>query len=116
MSAWHSPHFMNLTQPILPTIKAFNFVPDVSSAKGAAEDMVRLIDSQPKIGNNGSTDPTAKPNLFDIEKTHTKVKARMQDEELSVSAGGRIELQDVHFRYREYSVTLCCGLPSTHAR
>lgn len=54
----------------------FSFVPDISSAKGAAEDMLRLMDSNPEI---------------DAEAVDGKVI----DE-----ATGHIELRDIHFRYR----------------
>jgi ATP-binding cassette subfamily B (MDR/TAP) protein 1 len=55
----------------------FSFVPDISSAKGAAEDMLRLVDSKPEI---------------DAEST---------DGEFIEDAAGHIELRDIHFRYRE---------------
>ena len=51
------------------------FVPDMSSAKGAAADIVTLLDSIPEI---------------DAESTEGAV---LQDVE------GRIRFQDVHFRY-----------------
>lgn len=58
----------------------FSYVPDISSAKGAAEDMLRLMDSNPEI---------------DAEAVDGKVI----DE-----ATGHIELRDIHFRYRKYRI------------
>jgi ATP-binding cassette subfamily B (MDR/TAP) protein 1 len=55
----------------------FSFVPDVSSAKGAAEDMLRLVDSKPEI---------------DAESTEGQIVEY---------ATGHIELRDVHYSYRE---------------
>lgn len=54
----------------------FSYVPDISSAKGAAEDMIRLVDSEPEI---------------DAEAT---------DGKFITEATGHIELRDIHFRYR----------------
>jgi len=53
----------------------FAFVPDVSSAHGAASDIIELLDARPEI---------------DSESTEGKV---LQD------VKGHIRLQDVHFRY-----------------
>ena len=66
-----------LTHAMVAT-QAFNFVPDVSSAKGAAEDMVRLLDSNPEIDADAKDGaPVAQENT-----------------------SGHLELRDVHFRYR----------------
>jgi ATP-binding cassette subfamily B (MDR/TAP) protein 1 len=51
------------------------FVPDMSSAKGAANDIINLLDSQPDI---------------DAESTEGQVLP---------SAQGRVVLEDIHFRY-----------------
>lgn len=53
----------------------FMFVPDMSSAKGAATDIVALLDSIPEI---------------DAESTEGTVLHNVE---------GRIHFQDVHFRY-----------------
>jgi ATP-binding cassette subfamily B (MDR/TAP) protein 1 len=55
----------------------FSFVPDISSAKGAAEDILRLVDSKPEIDAESSEGPVVE------------------------EATGHIELRDIHFRYRE---------------
>lgn len=53
----------------------FAFVPDVSSASSAAEDIVRLIDARPEV---------------DAESTEGKIPQNVK---------GHIRLEDVHFRY-----------------
>jgi len=53
----------------------FSFVPDISSAKGAAEEILRLVDSKPEIDAESVDGPI-------VEK-----------------AAGHIELRDIHFRY-----------------
>ena len=53
----------------------FQFVPDMSSATGAAADTVTLLDSQPEI---------------DAQTTEGKVPQDVQ---------GRIRLENIHFRY-----------------
>lgn len=53
----------------------FSFVPDVSSAKGAAADIVTLLDSRPEI---------------DAESTGGSIPKNVQ---------GRIRFEKVHFRY-----------------
>jgi ATP-binding cassette, subfamily B (MDR/TAP), member 1 len=53
----------------------FAFVPDVSSARGAAADIVQLLDSQPEV---------------DSESTEGKTPQNVK---------GHIRVQDVHFRY-----------------
>ena len=53
----------------------FSFAPDISSAKGAASDIIRLLDSTPEV---------------DAESTEGLVPRNVQ---------GRIEFKDVHFRY-----------------
>lgn len=50
-------------------------MPDISSARGAAADMVQLLDSQPDV---------------DAESTEGKTPQNVK---------GQIRLQDVHFRY-----------------
>lgn len=66
------------------TIQAFNFVPDVSSAKGAADDMVRLLDSKPEI------DADARDGVS------------LDQDQIS----GHLELRDVHFRYRAFGFSI----------
>jgi ATP-binding cassette subfamily B (MDR/TAP) protein 1 len=53
----------------------FAFVPDVSSAKGAGSDIIKLIDSRPEI---------------DAESTEGKVPENVR---------GQIRLENIHFRY-----------------
>jgi ATP-binding cassette subfamily B (MDR/TAP) protein 1 len=55
----------------------FSFVPDISSAKGAAEEILRLVDSKPEID------------------------AESVDGSIVEKATGHIELRDIHFRYRQ---------------
>ncbi len=50
-------------------------MPDVSSARGAASDIIQLLDAQPEI---------------DAESTEGKAPQNVK---------GQIRLQDVHFRY-----------------
>ncbi|KAH9985634.1 P-loop containing nucleoside triphosphate hydrolase protein [Russula compacta] len=53
----------------------FAFVPDISSARGAASDIIQLLDAQPEV---------------DAESLEGKVPQNVK---------GHIRLQDVHFRY-----------------
>ena len=53
----------------------FNFVPDISAAKGAAEDVIELLDSRPSID------------------TETERGTQI------VNSKGRIRMVNVHFRY-----------------
>ncbi|THG99669.1 hypothetical protein EW026_g2716 [Hermanssonia centrifuga] len=53
----------------------FSFVPDMSSAKGAASDIIDLLDSMPSI---------------DAESTEGKIPQNVQ---------GRIRFENIHFRY-----------------
>ena len=53
----------------------FQFVPDMSSAQGAASDIVRLMDIVPEV---------------DAESTEGKTPQNVQ---------GHIRVEDVHFRY-----------------
>lgn len=53
----------------------FAFVPDMSSAKGAGSDIIRLIDMRPEI---------------DAESTEGEVLQDVQ---------GRLKFENVHFRY-----------------
>jgi len=55
----------------------FSFVPDISSAKGAGSDIIKLIDSRPEI---------------DAESTEGK---KVPTENLR----GQIRLENIHFRY-----------------
>jgi ATP-binding cassette, subfamily B (MDR/TAP), member 1 len=57
----------------------FSFVPDISSAKGAASDIIRLLDSIPEVDAEAETGK----RLSDNEKT----------------IQGHIKLENVHFRY-----------------
>lgn len=61
------------------------YVPDISSARGAAEDMLHLVDSHPEI---------------DAEATDGKM--------IDVSIG-RIQLKNVHFRYRKCLLSQALG-------
>lgn len=56
---------------------AFAFVPDMGSAKGAGSEIINLMDSMPEI---------------DAESPEGK-KVAVE------SIGGRIQFQDIHFRY-----------------
>ena len=62
---------------LFPSAQAnvFAFTPDISRSKSASEDIIRIIDAKPEI-DSGATDGNA------LE-----------------SVTGKIELQDVHFRY-----------------
>lgn len=53
----------------------FQFVPDMSSATGAATDILNLVDSQPEID------------------------ARATDGKTPDDVEGRIQLENIHFRY-----------------
>lgn len=55
----------------------FSFVPDISSAKGAAADVIKLLDSMPEI---------------DAESTEGKI---LNDKQVQ----GHVKLENVHFRY-----------------
>ena len=55
----------------------FSYVPDVSSAKGAGSDIIRLLDSMPEIDSEST-----EGKMVEAEKTH-----------------GHIRLENVHFRY-----------------
>ncbi|KAI0073491.1 P-loop containing nucleoside triphosphate hydrolase protein [Panus rudis PR-1116 ss-1] len=66
---------MSTTFSAIQAGNVFSFVPDVSSAKGAASDIIDLLDSRPEI---------------DAESTEGKVPQNIQ---------GRIRFENVHFRY-----------------
>lgn len=70
--------FVGLMSTTFSAIQAgnvFSFVPDISSAKGAATDIVTLLDSMPEI---------------DAESTEGEIPQNVQ---------GRIRFENVHFRY-----------------
>ena len=67
--------FQSSTFGAIQAGSAFMFVPDMSSAKGAAGDIVSLLDSMPEV---------------DSESTEGTVLQNVE---------GRIRFQDVHFRY-----------------
>ncbi|THH21388.1 hypothetical protein EW146_g137 [Bondarzewia mesenterica] len=70
--------FIGLMSTVFGAIQAgnvFSFVPDISSARGAASDIIHLMDSQPEI---------------DAESTEGKIPQNVQ---------GEIQLENVHFRY-----------------
>ncbi|CAL1712814.1 unnamed protein product [Somion occarium] len=70
--------FIALMSTTFSSIQAgnvFSFVPDISSAKSAAGDVINLLDSMPEI---------------DAESTEGKVPQNVQ---------GRIRFENVHFRY-----------------
>lgn len=66
---------MSTTFGAIQAGNVFSFVPDISSAKGAAEDIVHLLDSMPEI---------------DADSKEGKVPQNVQ---------GRIRFEGVHFRY-----------------
>jgi ATP-binding cassette, subfamily B (MDR/TAP), member 1 len=55
----------------------FSFVPDVSSAKGAGSDIIKLLDSVPEI--DAESNEGKKPDFDGVQ--------------------GQIRVEDVHFRY-----------------
>ncbi|KAH9984144.1 P-loop containing nucleoside triphosphate hydrolase protein [Russula vinacea] len=70
--------FTGLMASVFGAIQAgnvFAFVPDISSASGAASDIIRLLDARPEI---------------DSESNEGKIPQNVK---------GHIRLQDVHFRY-----------------
>ncbi|KAI0350350.1 P-loop containing nucleoside triphosphate hydrolase protein [Trametes cingulata] len=70
--------FIGLMSTTFSAIQAgnvFSFVPDISSAKGAASDIIRLLDSMPEI---------------DAESPEGEIPKNVQ---------GRIRFENVHFRY-----------------
>ncbi|KAK0464466.1 P-loop containing nucleoside triphosphate hydrolase protein [Desarmillaria tabescens] len=72
--------FVGLMSTMFGAIQAgnvFSFVPDVSSAKGAGSDILRLLDSVPEIDSEST-----EGKKVDIAKAH-----------------GHIRLENVHFRY-----------------
>jgi len=72
--------FVGLMSTTFGAIQAgnvFSFVPDVSSAKGAGSDIIKLIDSVPEIDAESKTG-----KAVDTEKTR-----------------GHLRLENVHFRY-----------------
>jgi len=72
--------FIGLMSTVFGSIQAgnvFAFVPDVSSAKGAGSDIIKLIDSRPEI---------------DAESTEGKVVP-------AENVQGQIRLANIHFRY-----------------
>lgn len=78
-------------------------MPDISSAKGAAEDMVALMDSKPQIDSESPALPSVRltSSPSDIEKAQSKAQIGMEDADSRIDTAGRVELRDVHFRYRE---------------
>ncbi|KZT39956.1 P-loop containing nucleoside triphosphate hydrolase protein [Sistotremastrum suecicum HHB10207 ss-3] len=66
---------MSVTFGAIQAGNVFSFVPDISSARGAAQNIVNLLDSTP---------------LIDAESTEGKTPTTAQ---------GHITVQDVHFRY-----------------
>ncbi|KAL4267597.1 GTPase-activating protein [Pleurotus pulmonarius] len=68
---------MSTTFGAMQAGNVFSFVPDVSSARGAGSDIIKLIDSTPEID---AESPEGKM----IDKTQTR---------------GRIHFDDIHFRY-----------------
>jgi ATP-binding cassette subfamily B (MDR/TAP) protein 1 len=70
--------FTGLMASVFGAIQAgnvFAFVPDISSARGAASDIIQLLDARPEV---------------DAESTEGKIPQNVK---------GHIRLQDVHFRY-----------------
>ncbi|KDQ25589.1 hypothetical protein PLEOSDRAFT_1097506 [Pleurotus ostreatus PC15] len=68
---------MSTTFGAMQAGNVFSFVPDVSSARGAGSDIIKLIDSTPEI---------------DAESTEGKMIDKTQTR-------GRIHFDDIHFRY-----------------
>jgi len=66
---------MAITFGAIQAGNVFGFVPDISAAKGAATDIINLLDSKPSI---------------DAESTEGNVPSNVQ---------GHVVLKDVHFRY-----------------
>ncbi|KIJ54732.1 hypothetical protein M422DRAFT_200639 [Sphaerobolus stellatus SS14] len=66
---------MSVTFGAIQAGNVFSFVPDISSAKGAGTDMIRLIESIPEI---------------DAESTEGKVPTNVV---------GHLRLEEIHFRY-----------------
>lgn len=64
--------------------QAFSFVPDVSSARVAASQILRLMDSAPEIDADG------------------------HDGKIASAVQGHLELRDVHFQYRALIPLLFC--------
>ncbi|KAI0319342.1 multidrug resistance protein 1 [Amylostereum chailletii] len=70
--------FIGLMSTVFGAIQAgnvFSFVPDISSATGAASDIIRLMDARPEV---------------DSESTEGKVPQNVE---------GHVKLEDIHFRY-----------------
>ncbi|KAI0059986.1 P-loop containing nucleoside triphosphate hydrolase protein [Artomyces pyxidatus] len=70
--------FIGLMSTVFGAIQAgnvFSFVPDVSSAKGAASDIITLLDARPEV---------------DAESTEGKVPQNVR---------GHVRLENIHFRY-----------------
>jgi ATP-binding cassette subfamily B (MDR/TAP) protein 1 len=88
--------FVGLMSTTFGSIQAgnvFSFVPDISSARGAASDIITLLDSIPEIDAESTSGKTPEP-----EKLH-----------------GRLRIEGIHFRYptrpgvrvlRDFSVTV----------
>lgn len=74
-SAEYFCYYQSTTFSSIQAGNVFSFVPDVSSAKGAASDIVTLLDSMPSI---------------DAESTEGEIPKNVQ---------GRIRFEKVHFRY-----------------
>jgi ATP-binding cassette subfamily B (MDR/TAP) protein 1 len=69
--------FQSTTFGAIQAGNVFSFVPDISSAKGAGSDIIKLLDSRPEI---------------DAESTEGKVLAEK-------AVQGHIRFENVHFRY-----------------
>ena len=69
------PALQSTTFSAIQAGNVFSFVPDMSSAKGAASDIIDLLDSKPSI---------------DAESTEGSVPQNVQ---------GRIRFENIHFRY-----------------
>ena len=74
---YHTHHSQSVTFGSIQAGNVFSFVPDMSSAQGAGSDIIKLIDMVPEIDAESS-----EGKLIESEKTQ-----------------GRIQFQNVHFRY-----------------
>lgn len=70
-------HIQSTTFGAIQAGNVFSFVPDISSAKGAGSDIIKLLDSRPEI---------------DAESTEGKVVP-------AEKVRGHIRFENVHFRY-----------------
>lgn len=65
--------------------------------------MVVLMDSKPQIDSDSPAFPITGMALSpsDIKKGQSDTQIEMEDVDSRIDTVGRVELRDVHFRYRE---------------